>query len=112
MLGVATVAVIGIAGRRLAGPLAGLVAAAIAAVYPNLWINDSLVMSESLALLIVAVALVVALDFDRAPSVGRAVAARRRSSGSARSRAARSPCSPSASPCWRGGGQPAIRGGR
>ena len=73
VLGVATVAVIGIAGRRLAGPLAGLVAAAIAAVYPNLWINDSLIMSESLALLIVAVALVVALDFDRAPSVGRAV---------------------------------------
>ena len=57
-----------------AGSLVGLVAAAIAAVYPNLWINDSLVMSESLALLIVAVALIVALDFDRSPSVGRAVA--------------------------------------
>jgi 4-amino-4-deoxy-L-arabinose transferase-like glycosyltransferase len=74
VLGVATVAAIGVAGRRLAGSLVGLVAAAMAAVYPNLWINDSLVMSESLALLIVAVALIVALDFDRSPSVGRAVA--------------------------------------
>ena len=50
LLGIATVAVIGLVGRRLAGPCVGLVAAAIAAVYPNLWINDSLVMSESLAL--------------------------------------------------------------
>ena len=48
-------------------------AAAIAVVYPNLWINDSLVMSESLACLIVAVALLVALDFDRRPGRGRAV---------------------------------------
>jgi 4-amino-4-deoxy-L-arabinose transferase-like glycosyltransferase len=74
VLGIATVAVIGLVGRRLAGPLVGLVAAGIAAVYPNLWINDSLVMSESLACLIVAVALLVALDFDRRPGLGRAVA--------------------------------------
>ena len=74
VLGVATVAVIGVAGRRLAGSLVGLVAAAIAAVYPNLWINDSLVMSESLALLDRRRGAVVALDFDRSPSVGRAVA--------------------------------------
>jgi 4-amino-4-deoxy-L-arabinose transferase-like glycosyltransferase len=74
LLGIATVAVVGLVGRRLAGPRAGLVAAATAAVYPNLWINDSLVMSESLACLIVAVALLVALGFDRAPGLGRAAA--------------------------------------
>ena len=74
LIGIATVAVVGLVGRRLAGPRAGLVAAAIAAVYPNLWINDSLVMSESLACLIVAVALLVALGFDRAPGLGRAAA--------------------------------------
>lgn len=74
LLGIATVAVIGLVGRRLAGPRVGLVAAAIAAIYPNLWINDSLVMSESLACLIVAVALVVALDFDRRPRTGAAIA--------------------------------------
>ena len=57
VLGIATIAVLGIAGRRLAGPVVGLVAAGIAAAYPNLWINDSLVMSESLACLLVAAAL-------------------------------------------------------
>jgi 4-amino-4-deoxy-L-arabinose transferase-like glycosyltransferase len=72
LLGIATVAVIGLVGRRLAGPVVGLVAAAIAAVYPNLWINDSLVMSESLACLTVSLALLVALDFDRRPGLGRA----------------------------------------
>jgi Dolichyl-phosphate-mannose-protein mannosyltransferase len=72
LLGIATVAVIGLVGRRLAGPVVGLVAAGIAAVYSNLWINDSLVMSESLACLIVSVALLVALDFDRRPGIGRA----------------------------------------
>ena len=74
LIGIATVAVVGLVGCRLAGPRAGLVAAAIAAVYPNLWINDSLVMSESLACLIVAVALLVALGFDREPGLGRAAA--------------------------------------
>jgi 4-amino-4-deoxy-L-arabinose transferase-like glycosyltransferase len=73
LLGIATVAVIGLVGRRLAGPVVGLVAAGIAAIYPNLWINDSLVMSESLAVLLVALALLVALDLDRRPSGGRAV---------------------------------------
>jgi 4-amino-4-deoxy-L-arabinose transferase-like glycosyltransferase len=74
LVGIAAVFVIGLLGARLAGPRAGLVAAGIAAVYPNLWINDSLVMSESLAVVIVAGALVVALDFDRRPGLWRAVA--------------------------------------
>ena len=73
LLGIATIAVIGLVGLRLAGPRVGLVAAAIAAVYPNLWINDSLVMSETLALLLVSLALLVALDLDRRPGPWRAV---------------------------------------
>ena len=73
LLGIAAVFVIGLLGERLAGPRAGLVAAGISAMYPNLWINDSLVMSESLAVLIVAGALVIALDFDRQPGLWRAV---------------------------------------
>jgi 4-amino-4-deoxy-L-arabinose transferase-like glycosyltransferase len=74
LAGIAAVFVIGLLGERLAGQRAGLVAAGIAAAYPNLWINDSLIMSESLAVLIVAGALVIALDFDRRPGVWRAVA--------------------------------------
>jgi hypothetical protein len=71
VLGIATIAVLGLVGRRLAGPVVGLVAAAVAAAYPNLWINDSLVMSESLAVLLVALALLVALDVHDAPTPGR-----------------------------------------
>jgi 4-amino-4-deoxy-L-arabinose transferase-like glycosyltransferase len=67
VLGIVTVALIGVLGGRLAGPRVGLVAAAIAAVYPNLWINDSIVMSESLASLLVVLALVVATVLDRRP---------------------------------------------
>lgn len=71
LLGIVTVAVIGLVGRRLAGPVVGLVAAGIAAVYPNLWVNDSLVMSESLACLLVALALLVACDVHEDPTPAR-----------------------------------------
>ena len=56
--GAAAVALIGIAARlrramgRTGGPgsadRAGLLAAFLAAIYPNLWINDALILSESL----------------------------------------------------------------
>src|SRR5215211_1516042 len=47
-LGAATVAVTGLAARRLGGERLGMLAAAIAAIYPPLVANDSLLMSESL----------------------------------------------------------------
>ncbi len=72
LLGIATVPLIGLLGRRLAGPRVGLLAAGLAAVYPNLWINDSLVMSESLAVLLVTVTLLVALDLHDRPTTRRA----------------------------------------
>jgi 4-amino-4-deoxy-L-arabinose transferase-like glycosyltransferase len=62
LLGVAAVALVGVLGRRVGGPAVGLVAAAMAAVYPNLWMNDGLVMSESLATVLVVVALIVLLE--------------------------------------------------
>ncbi len=54
LLGTVTVAVVGLTGRRIAGPRVGLVAAVLAAVYPNFWINEALVMSETLTLLLSA----------------------------------------------------------
>jgi 4-amino-4-deoxy-L-arabinose transferase-like glycosyltransferase len=48
LLGSLTVFFCGILAGRLAGPRAGLVVAVIAAVYPNLWLNDALVLSETL----------------------------------------------------------------
>jgi 4-amino-4-deoxy-L-arabinose transferase-like glycosyltransferase len=50
LIGVGTVALIGLLGRKLAGDKAGLLAAGIAAVYPNMWLNDGALMSETLAL--------------------------------------------------------------
>ena len=49
ILGSSTIAVIGLAGRRIAGPIVGIVAAFLAAVYAHLWLNDALVVSETIA---------------------------------------------------------------
>jgi 4-amino-4-deoxy-L-arabinose transferase-like glycosyltransferase len=47
ILGVVTIALVGLVARELAGPRVGLVAAALAAADPNLWVNDGLIMSEA-----------------------------------------------------------------
>jgi 4-amino-4-deoxy-L-arabinose transferase-like glycosyltransferase len=60
LLGIGTIAVIGLLARRVGGPRVGVIAALIAAAYPNLWMNDGLVMSESLSMLLVASLLLVA----------------------------------------------------
>jgi 4-amino-4-deoxy-L-arabinose transferase-like glycosyltransferase len=73
MFGAAVVVLIGLLGRSVAGPRAGLLAAAVAALYPNLWINDGLVMSETLATLAVALAILLTYRFIRAPNPLNAV---------------------------------------
>jgi 4-amino-4-deoxy-L-arabinose transferase-like glycosyltransferase len=60
LIGAAAVGVIGLLGRRVAGDAVGLTAAVIAAVYPNLFINDGIVMAESLTALLVAGVLLLA----------------------------------------------------
>jgi len=55
--GTATIAVIGLLGRAVRGERVGIVAAVIAAGYANLWINDGLVMSESVSVLTVSLVL-------------------------------------------------------
>lgn len=49
LLGAGAVALVGLIGRRFAGDRVGLIAAGIAAVYPQMWINDGMLMSESAA---------------------------------------------------------------
>jgi hypothetical protein len=87
VVGIATIAVVGLTGRRLAMALAdattvrrwrtaelvGLVAAAIVATYPNFWIHNSVIMSESLVLLLVSLALYVAIGHHRNPTIRSAV---------------------------------------
>jgi 4-amino-4-deoxy-L-arabinose transferase-like glycosyltransferase len=73
VLGTAVVVVIGLLARRLAGDRAGWIAAGIAAVYPNLWVNDGLIMSETLATLLVALALFYAYRLMREPKLWTAL---------------------------------------
>jgi hypothetical protein len=63
----------GVAPDGVAGARAGVVAAWIAALYPNLWMNDGLIMSESVSTLCVGSVLLTALRWREAPSVRRLV---------------------------------------
>lgn len=66
LIGTGTVALIGLLGRRIGGDKVGLLAAAIAAVYPNLWLNDGSLMSETLALFLgVVVSITAYRAWDR-----------------------------------------------
>ncbi len=65
LIGIITVALIGLLAARVAGWTAAVFATLLAAVYPNLWMNDSLVMSESVAALMVTGALLVAVSIPR-----------------------------------------------
>jgi len=73
VLGTVAVVVIGLLARRIAGDRAGWIAAGIAAVYPNLWVNDGLMMSETLATLLVALALLYAYRLIREPKLWTAL---------------------------------------
>jgi 4-amino-4-deoxy-L-arabinose transferase-like glycosyltransferase len=66
-VGSATVGVVGLTARRLAGPRCGLIAAAIAALYPNLWIYERVLQCETLAMLLTALCLYVAYGLWQRP---------------------------------------------
>ena len=72
LLGTLLVALVGLLGRRIGGDAVGLVAAAIAALSPNIWVNDGLVMSETLTALTVVGVLLGALWWRERPSLRRA----------------------------------------
>ncbi|MGI9032724.1 MAG: glycosyltransferase family 39 protein [Acidimicrobiales bacterium] len=63
LIGTGTVAVVGVVGRRIAGPTVGLIAACLAAVYPNMWLFEGLLYSETLTLLTTSLTLLAAYRF-------------------------------------------------
>jgi 4-amino-4-deoxy-L-arabinose transferase-like glycosyltransferase len=71
LIGVGTIALIALVARRLAGRRAGLLAAGLAAVYPNLWLNDGALMSETLALFLGVVVIIASYRAWDEPSVRR-----------------------------------------
>jgi 4-amino-4-deoxy-L-arabinose transferase-like glycosyltransferase len=73
LLGTLLVALIGLLGRRLGGDRVGIVAAVIAAVYPNLWINDGLIMSETVTCVVVVGALLLAYSVRDRPRMTTAL---------------------------------------
>src|SRR3954469_5663792 len=72
LLRAAAVVLIGLLGRRVGGSRVGLLAAAIAAVYPALWMLDSSLRSESLYLPLIALVLLLAYGLRDRPGWRRA----------------------------------------
>jgi len=73
LIGAGAVFLTGMVAREVGGPRAGLIAAAIAAVYPNYWVNDGTGLAETLVLFLVAAVLLASYQLWRRPSVARAV---------------------------------------
>jgi hypothetical protein len=74
IVGAGTVGVVGLIGRRIGGARLGLVAAAMAAVYPMLFQADAALMPETLAAFGAAVVTLAALRLWDRPGVGNAAA--------------------------------------
>jgi len=74
LLGAASVIVAGCCGRDMAGPRAGVLAAVFVAVYPNAWRYDGMLLSESMVILVVLIAVWLAYRYWHRPSRWRMVA--------------------------------------
>jgi 4-amino-4-deoxy-L-arabinose transferase-like glycosyltransferase len=68
ILGTAVVLCVGLLGRALAGPWVGLTAAFLAAGYPNMWLPNGILMSETPAMLGMALILLAIVRLRRRPT--------------------------------------------
>ena len=74
LLGSVGVVLIGLLGAAVGGSRTGLIAAGLAAVYPFLWVNDGVVMAESLAVVLTTSALLMTYRMLTRPTWTKAVA--------------------------------------
>jgi 4-amino-4-deoxy-L-arabinose transferase-like glycosyltransferase len=72
VLGGLIVLVVGILGRDIAGTKVGLVAAGLAALAPDFWMPSGIVMSETPAMLMMALILLAIVRYMRSPGMTRA----------------------------------------
>ena len=69
VLGAGVVLCVGLLGRAVAGPWVGLTAAGLAAVAPNFWMPSGIIMSETPAMLFMALILLALTRLLRSPTV-------------------------------------------
>jgi 4-amino-4-deoxy-L-arabinose transferase-like glycosyltransferase len=74
LIGTGTVLLTALIAREIAGPGAAIAAAGIAAVYPNLWLSNALLLGETFATCAAALAVLLACRWVRAPSTRTAAA--------------------------------------
>jgi hypothetical protein len=74
VVGTITIPLVGIAAHYIAGARVGLVAAALAAANPNMWVRERELLAQTLVLPLVAVALTLAYRYLRAPRLGTVAA--------------------------------------
>ena len=65
VIGVASIVIVAMIARLLGGDKVGLIAAAITAVYANVWVNDGLIMAETPTFFLLAITMLVALIYRR-----------------------------------------------
>ena len=73
LIGIATVALVARLAWVMSGRRVAVVAACIAALYANLWMNDALIMSETISTATVVVALWMAVRYQCAPGLRTAL---------------------------------------
>lgn len=61
-LGIAVIPLVAVLARRIAGRRVAVIAAGLAAVYPNLWLSDALIMSETLMLFLMVITMIAATN--------------------------------------------------
>ena len=73
VLGTGVVLCVGLVGRAVAGPWVGLTAAGLAAVAPNFWMPSGILMSETPAMLFMALILLAVVRLVRRPTAAAAL---------------------------------------
>ena len=68
VLGVGTVVLLGLLGRRVGGNVVGVIAALIGAVYPNMWAPDVGLLAETVSMFFVTLAVLLAFWYRDRPS--------------------------------------------
>ncbi len=73
VLDVGTIVVVAATARAIAGDGAGIIAALLAAFYPNIWVNDGVLLSEPMAIFTVSLVIWTTYRFVHRPTVPTAV---------------------------------------